>query len=96
MTGYVLSPLAQADLSDIWDYTAAQFGEDQAETYVTTLRRAIEGVAANPLRGRRCDELRAGYFKVSSGSHVLFYRQLADVIDVVRILHQRMDFDRHL
>jgi plasmid stabilization system protein ParE len=27
---------------------------------------------------------------------VLFYRQVEDAVDVVRILHQNMDFDRHL
>jgi plasmid stabilization system protein ParE len=30
------------------------------------------------------------------GSHVLFYRLTDDGIDVVRILHNRMDFERHL
>jgi hypothetical protein len=34
MTGhFVLSPRAQADLDDIWDYTADRWGLDQAETY---------------------------------------------------------------
>jgi toxin ParE1/3/4 len=34
MTGrYVLSPRAQTDLGDIWDYTADRWGLDQAETY---------------------------------------------------------------
>ena len=96
MTSYILSPLAQRDLSDIWDYSNDQWGADQAERYVRTLRRAIETSAANPRRDRPCDEVRPGYFKQSVGSHVLFYRRVEGVMDVVRILHQRMDFDRHL
>jgi len=51
----------------------------------------------NPMIGRACDEVRPGYRKHAVGSHTLYYRiASADVIDVVRILHQRMDVDRHL
>jgi toxin ParE1/3/4 len=53
-------------------------------------------VAADPHRGRCCDEIRPGYRKYPAGSHVLFYRLLPDGIDIVRILHRRMDFERHL
>ena len=31
-----------------------------------------------------------------AGSHVLFYRNVKAGIDIVRILHSRMDFERHL
>ena len=55
----------------------------------------MAALAADPRLGRSCDQIRAGYFKYSAGSHVIFDR-LADVgIDVVRILHQSMDIDRH-
>ncbi len=60
-------------------------------------QRAIERVVDNPMIGRACDELRPGYRKHAVGSHTLYYRIVSgDVIDVVRILHQRMDVDRHL
>jgi len=45
----------------------------------------------SPLTGR------AGYRKLAAGSHVLFYRVMSEGdIDVVRVLHRRMDVDRHL
>jgi toxin ParE1/3/4 len=54
-------------------------------------------MAVNPLIGRPGDEIRAGYRKLAAGSHTLFYRITVEgVIDVVRVLHQRMDVDRHL
>lgn len=94
---YLLSPAAQADLEQIWDYTHDRWGVDQAEDYLRELQRAINRIAANPWIGRACDEIRPGYRKLAAGSHTLFYRVTAeDVIDVVRILHQRMDVDRHL
>jgi toxin ParE1/3/4 len=33
---------------------------------------------------------------LSYGAHVLFYRLIADGIDIVRILHERMDYHRHI
>ena len=72
MTGrYVLSPRAQADLDDIWDYTADRWGLDQAETYTRDLWQRIEAVAARPAMGQECSDIRAGYYKISAGSHVL-------------------------
>ena len=97
MSQYLLSPATQADLEQIWDYTRGRWGVDQAEEYLRQLQRAIERAAANPRIGRACDEVRPGYRKLAAGSHTLFYRVIAEaVIDVVRILHQRMDVDRHL
>jgi toxin ParE1/3/4 len=97
VTRYLLSPAAQADLNHIWDYTAERWDTDQAEEYLRELQRAIERVAANPRIGRACDEIRPGYFKLATGSHVLFYRVTdGGAIDVVRVLHQRMDLDQHL
>lgn len=40
--------------------------------------------------------IRKGYFKLRTGSHVLFFRVGENDIEIMRILHQRMDVDRHL
>ena len=97
MTGYTLSPAAQNDLGEIWDYTREHWGIDQAEQYLREIQRAIERVVSNPTIGRACNDVRPGYRKHVVGSHTLYYRIGSDdVIDVVRVLHQRMDADRHL
>ena len=46
--------------------------------------------------GRPCDAIRKGYRKRSVGRHVIFYRTVNGGVDVVRILHEQMDVDRHL
>lgn len=80
----------------IWDYTCERWDVDQAEEYVREIQRAIDRVVDNPLIGRACDEIRPGYRKHAVGAHTPYYRiARGDVIDVVRILHQRMDIDRH-
>ena len=68
----------------------------QAETYVTEIGAAIERIADDPGRGRTCEEIREGYRRYSIGSHLLFYVESFDGVDVIRILHQRMDPTRHL
>ncbi|HEX4769133.1 MAG TPA: type II toxin-antitoxin system RelE/ParE family toxin [Lichenihabitans sp.] len=82
-------------MAEIWDYSAVRWGDAHAERYVRRIETTMAALAADPRLGRSCDQIRAGYFKYPAGSHVIFYR-LADVgIDVVRILHQGMDVDRH-
>ena len=76
MTSCTLSPRAQSDLDEIWDDSDSRWGLDQAENYVLAIKAAIEFIAEDPRRGRSCEVLRAGYWKYSVGSHVLFYRVL--------------------
>jgi len=93
---YVLSPRAQGDIDDIWEYTLKRWGIGQAETYTRQIGRHIEAVAETPTIGRACPEVREGYYKYPTGSHLLFFRLIDGGIDVVRVLHKRMDLDRHL
>lgn len=96
MSTYRLTPAARRDLSSIWDYTQERGDQRQAETYVNEIRAAVERIADDPGRGRTCDEIREGYRRYSIGSHLLFYVERPGGVDVIRILHQRMDPSRHL
>jgi toxin ParE1/3/4 len=97
MSGFLLSPAARADLTEIWDYTASRWGVEQAERYVRELTTACQGLADQRLTGRTIDDVRAGYSKLAVGSHFLFYRRTdSGLIDVVRILHQRMDIPERM
>jgi len=92
---YVLSPRVQVDFDEIWDYTAHRWGLDQAESYIRQVWDRIESLAAYPAIGQECADIRPGYYRISCGSQVLFYRLTTEGVDVVRILHERMDFERH-
>ena len=96
MTNYRLTPAAQRDLSSIWDFTEERWDIGQAETYLVEIRAAIERIAADPFRGRNCDQVRDGYRRYSIGSHLIYYVASSDRVDVIRILHQSMDPTRHL
>ena len=79
---------AVEDLSDIWNYTADMWSEQQANTYYELLIASCRKLAGNPvLFGREYKELGE---KVNK--HIVFYRILDDgIMEVVRILHERMD-----
>jgi toxin ParE1/3/4 len=97
VTRYILSPAARADLDEIWEYSAENWGTEQAERYVFAIRAACEALASGKLKGRSTEDVRAGFRKQTVGSHLLFYRVTDEaVIDVIRILHQRMDFSSRL
>lgn len=96
MSGYVVSKAAVADLASIWRRGEDRWGSDQADSYIGGVQRAIGIIAADPRRGRPCDDLRLGYRKFAVGTHMLFFRIRSDGIEIVRVLHQRMDFSRYL
>ena len=97
MSRYLLNPVAAADLEQIYDYTLGRWDIDQAEHYVRGLLLAFDRAADNPRIGRACDDIRPGYFRLSAGSHTIYYRIAATgIVEIMRILHQRMDADQHL
>lgn len=90
-------PRAIADIEGIWDYTAARWGVAQADRYVLNLRHACIAIARNELPGEDASHIRPGYRKQLSGRHVIFYRETeGGEVEVVRVLHQRMDVAGHL
>ena len=90
-----LSPAAAADLDDIWQYTAEHWNADQADRYTDEIRDACHHLAAGTKRGRAVDA-RPGYLSYAISAHTIFFRAQDDALEVIRILHQRMDPDRHL
>lgn len=81
---------AEADLQGISDHTADTWGEDQAVRYIDALETFCRLLADNPTLGRRCEDVRRGLRRMESGQHVVFYREAARGILVLRILHRRM------
>ena len=78
-------------------YTRKQWGETQQQRYLSQLDSAFHDLADKPEIGRSCDETRKGYYKYGVGKHLIFYRHAGkDQIEIVRILHGRMDIVQHL
>jgi toxin ParE1/3/4 len=64
---------------------------------VGAIRAACNILLQNPDTGQDAGTVRAGYRKQRSGSHFIFYRQISGGgIEIIRVLHQQMDFASHL
>lgn len=97
MPGFTLTNQALADLKDIARYTQKKWGREQRNHYLTMLDDCFHQLAANPLVGKDCSDIRSGYRKLKAGSHVIFYRQThSDMVEIVRVLHGRMDVEARL
>ena len=90
-----LAPLAEADLESIWLYTFRTWSLEQADLYHANLIAAFDDLCTGRRSGRPVD-IRDGYIKFAVGSHVVFYRLTDTNLDVMRILHVKMDAERHL
>jgi toxin ParE1/3/4 len=95
MAGLRLTRAAREDLKAIGRYTQRTWGRRQRVAYLTQLDRHFHSLAQRPTLGHSCDDIRPGYRKDTEGVHAIFYREVDGGIEVVRILHGRMDLDRH-
>ena len=95
MVGYLLSPLAEADLEDIFDYTLSTWGVDQLLRYRDQLNAALEKIVAdpNPVGSRPRDDLFSGCRVFRAEHHYLVYRKGTRGIEIGRVLHERMNFE---
>lgn len=97
MPSFSLTNKAIADVLEIGRYTEKHWGQVQRDKYLTLLDESFKSIAQIPTQGRDCSEIKIGYRKMNVGSHVVFYRQIEnDKIQIVRVLHGRMDYASHL
>jgi len=88
----VIGPRAKAESRGIWHRTATEHGEDAADAYIRDLDRAMELVRDFPHIGSDCSNVRNGYRRIRSGSHLIYYYIVRKTdIYVMRILHERQD-----
>jgi toxin ParE1/3/4 len=92
MANFILTGRAKDDLKDIARFTQKRWGKEQRNKYLQILDNSFQQLAGNPSMGRECREIRSGYYKFPTGSHVIFYRRITDrPIEIVRVLHESMD-----
>ncbi len=71
-------------------------GFARAEKYILGLHQTFRMLADFPDLGRDASHIRAGYRKIETASHSVFYRKTDYGVLIMRVLHQRMDFVRYL
>jgi toxin ParE1/3/4 len=97
MAKVILRQEAIDDLNDIWDYTFENWSESQADKYYLSIKFACTLIGQNPELGRIYDEINENILGLQSGKHIIFYHKISsDEIEVIRILHDRMDLKNRL
>ncbi|MBC8394956.1 MAG: type II toxin-antitoxin system RelE/ParE family toxin [Deltaproteobacteria bacterium] len=96
MPSFRLTERAKDDLKSIGRYTQEIWGRDQRNKYLGILDSCFHLLSDEPDLGVVCDEIRKSYRKFRIERHIIFYRKVADNIDIVRILHCRMDVEKQL
>ncbi len=86
-------PEALADLEDIADYTIERWGSKQARSYILTLGADIKSLSDFALRFPEHEPSGLGLRKMTSGHHLVFYLIDGEIVEIIRILHERMDVD---
>lgn len=89
-----VSPNAEADLRGIWIYTFQTWGEAQADRYLNDLDTRMTGLTTGRTTSRAAEEVGPGLRRALVGRPVVFFREDAAAVTVVRVLHQRMDVGR--
>lgn len=103
-----LTAAAEADFEEILRWTVNQFGDAQARAYAETVSAALSDLTAGPqiAGARKRDDILKGIFtlhvarKGRKGRHFVMFRVARasgrDAIEVLRLLHDAMDLQRHL
>ena len=93
---FVISKKAVADLEEIWLYTFENWSVSQADRYYNLIFDEINYICKNSTAGKSMEHVRKGYRASKVKSHLIFYRVLNNTIEIIRILHERMDIDNRL
>lgn len=95
---FKLSKEVELDLTKIWNYTFETWSIEQADRYINLIFEEIEYLCKNPKLGNDFGFIRKGYFRSKVKSHFIFYQinNSGRKIEIIRILHQRMDIENRL
>jgi toxin ParE1/3/4 len=97
MAQFRLTVQAEEDFDGIGAYTEETRGMKQATKYLTELDQTFAALAHPPALGKDRSDLRANLLSCPCNKHVVFFRRDAENnVEILRILHERMDFVRHL
>uniref|UniRef100_A0ACD5GQI4 Type II toxin-antitoxin system RelE/ParE family toxin n=1 Tax=Desertifilum tharense IPPAS B-1220 TaxID=1781255 RepID=A0ACD5GQI4_9CYAN len=88
----VKRPRAELDLLDIWDYIADD-SMDRADEFLNRIEEKLRLIARSSGVGRKRDELLPGLQSFPIGNYVVFYQEIPDGIDVIRVLRGSRDIE---
>ncbi|OCQ91686.1 plasmid stabilization protein [Oscillatoriales cyanobacterium USR001] len=85
-------PLAELDLLDIWEFIADDSPE-RADEFLDKIEGKLQTLARNPDLGKKRNELLEGLQSFPIGNYLVFYREIGNGIDVIRVLRGSRDLE---
>ncbi len=97
MSAFIISEKALEDINNIWIYTAENWSVEQADRYYNLIMDEIEYIVRNFDMARDFGKIRKSYRYSKVKSHLIFFKNdKTNEIEVVRVLHERMDIENRL
>ena len=97
MAKYQLTNKAVNDISEIWNYTADNWSEIQADTNYDLLLNTCQDLADGKIMGKNYPEINSAISGYRAGQHILFYQTSSNKeILIVRIIHVNMDLKNRM
>jgi toxin ParE1/3/4 len=89
----IWSPEALRDVDEIWNYHERVAGRNTAEKIAREIGEVVTTIEHHPLAGRSRNELRPGIRSLAARPHIVFYRVVGGVPEIVRVLDGRQDIE---
>ncbi|SKA94419.1 toxin ParE1/3/4 [Paucidesulfovibrio gracilis DSM 16080] len=86
-----LTPSAKGHLKSVWRYTYETWGEGKADVYLAEIDAKLNQLTDNPNLGRTRPDVKANYHSIKVNKHIVFYLFDDEHIDVIGVLHEKMD-----
>ncbi|MFV8323071.1 type II toxin-antitoxin system RelE/ParE family toxin [Flavobacterium sp. LS2R12] len=97
MPEYIVSEKALEDINNIWIYTSENWSVAQADRYYNLIIDEIEYIVDNLDMARDFGKIRKSYRYSKVKSHLIFFKKYkTNEIEVIRVLHERMDIENRL
>jgi toxin ParE1/3/4 len=87
---------ADDDLGELLEQSRELWGDRLTDRYEEAIVDGLDRISQSPERFPLVGGRHPGVRRLRVGRHVLYFRQDADVVVVIRILHERMDWRRKL
>ena len=93
---YVLTQIADQDLTGIWNSTCEHWSSKQADKYLSELEACFIKLDKYPGLGKQRPDIKVGYRSFPKNHHLIFYRHHQGRVEIIRVLHERMDIETQL
>lgn len=93
---YDIRRRALAELDAIRDHSRKNWGAQQKRKYIGDLFASFAALSRHPERYPLVEGRADGLRRARSGAHIIIFNVTSERVEIVRILHESMDFEAQL